>query len=175
MEEAVSLVRGDVSSIRTGRATPALVADILIETYGGSTKLKVVELASITTSDPRSLMISPWDKATLLDIKKGIDMAKAGFNPVVDGEVIRISLPALTAEDRQNYLRLLSQKLEGGRIMVRRARQEAMEETRSAFEKKEFGEDEKFLREERIQKLTDTYVGKIDEIGKQKEQELLSV
>lgn len=175
MEEVVGLVRQDVASIRTGRATPALVADILIETYGGSTKLKVVELASITTPDPRSLMISPWDKTTLLDIKKGIDMAKAGFNPVVDGEVVRISLPVLTAEDRQNYLRLLSQKLENGRIMVRRARQEAMEETKSGFEKKEFGEDEKFLREKRIQELTDEYVEKIDQTGKTKEQELMQV
>lgn len=175
MEEVVELVKSDISSIRTGRATPALVQDIVVDTYGGTTKLKIIELAGITTPDPRSLVITPWDKSTLLDIKRAIEIANVGMSPIAEAELIRINLPALTAEDRQNYVKLLHQKLENGRIMVRRARQDAMEDVKTAFDKHEFGEDEKFQREERIQKSTDEYVGKIDELGKQKEAELLSV
>lgn len=175
MEEAVTAVRSDVSSIRTGRATPALVADIIVDAYGGTTRLKIVELASIATPDPRTLIISPWDKSITYEIKKAIETANIGLTPMADGEAIRINLPSLTAEDRRNYVKLLSQKLENGKIMIRRVRQEAMEEVHKLFEKKEFGEDEKFQREERVQKITDEMVNKIEEIGKLKEAELTQV
>ena len=175
MEEAVDLVHGDISSIRTGRATPALVQEIVVTTYGGIQKLKVVELATIAIPDPRTILISPWDKSTIADIERAIVSANIGLTPVSDSQDIRINLPSLTTEDRENYKRLLHQKIENGRIMIRQIRQEAMEEARAAFDRKEFGEDERFQREKRIQELTDEYVGKIDEIGKQKEAELLSV
>ncbi|MBI2405781.1 ribosome recycling factor [Candidatus Microgenomates bacterium] len=175
MEEVVQLVRGDIASIRSGRATPGIVQDIVVTTYGGTTKLKIVELASITTPDPRTIVISPWDKTTISDIKRAIDEHNIGISPVMTEDALRVNLPPMTAEDRGNFVRLLHQKLENGRIMVRRARADAMEEVRAAADRKEFGEDEKFLREERVQKLTDEYIGKIDELGKQKEEELLSV
>lgn len=175
MDEVVEAVRTDIASIRTGRATPSLVQDITITTYGGSQKMKVVELGTITTPDPRTLIISPWDKSTIFDIKRGLEEAKIGVNPVVDNDLIRISMPPMTSEDRQNYTKLLSQKLENGRIMVRRTRQGAMEAIHKAFENKDFGEDEKFLRERRIQELTDESVEEIDEMGKKKEKELLQV
>lgn len=175
MDEVVELVRTDISSIRTGRATPSLVQDIVIVTYGGQQKMKIVELGTITTPDARTLVISPWDKSTIFDIKRGIEESKTGLNPAVDGEVIRISLPPMTSEDRQNYTRLLSQKLENGKIMIRRVRADAMEEVKRAFEAKEFGEDEKFRREKQIQEMIDEYVEKIDETGKHKEAELLVV
>lgn len=175
MEEVVGLVRGDISSIRTGRATPALVQEIVVTTYGGIQKLKVVELATIAIPDPRTILISPWDKSTIADIERAIVSANIGLTPVSDPQNIRINLPSLTTEDRENYKKLLHQKLENGRIMIRRIRQDAMEEVKTSFERKEFGEDELFQREERIQRLTDEYVGGIDEIGKQKEAELLSV
>lgn len=175
MEGVVELVKSDIASIRTGRAAPALVQDIVITTYGGSAKLKVIELGSITAPDLRSLVITPWDKSTINDIKKGIEVANVGLHPVADADVVRINLPTLTAEDRQNFIRLLHQKLENSRIMLRRVRQDAMEEVKKAFEAKEFGEDERFAREDRIQKLTDEYVSKIDTLGKQKQGELLTM
>lgn len=175
MQEAVNALQQDISSIRTGRATPAMVQDLIVITYGGSQKLRIVELASITTPDPRSILISPWDKSTVQDIERAIKQANIGLTPIADPDAIRINLPALTAEDKQNYIRLLHQKLENGRIVIRRVRQEAMETVKKAFDGKEFGEDEKFNREERVQKITDEYVGRIDELGKQKEAELLAV
>lgn len=175
MDMAAQAVKEDLGSIRTGRATPALVEGIVVTTYGGTQRLRIVELATITTPDTRTILISPWDKSVLFDIKKAIDENKSGLNPSVNEDVIRVSLPPMTEEDRQMYIKLLSQKLENGKVSVRRVRAEAMGDVGSAFEKKEFGEDEKFSREERVQKLTDEYVGKIEDMGKQKEQELLSV
>ncbi|MBI3290254.1 ribosome recycling factor [Candidatus Microgenomates bacterium] len=175
MELAVEAVKEDLSSIRTGRATPALVEAIVVTTYGGSQKLKIVELATITTPDPRTILISPWDKSVVFDIKRAVEENKSGLNPVINDDVIRVSLAPMTAEDRESYTKLLGQKLENGKISIRRVRAEAMGEVGSAFERKEFGEDEKFSREERVQKLTDEYVGKIEEMGKTKEQELQQV
>lgn len=175
MEAAVTAVRDDISSIRTGRATPAIVAGIVVTAYGGSQKLRIVELATITTPDPRTILISPWDKSVIFDIKRAIEENKSGLNPQVGEDVIRVSLPPMTEEDRQSFVKLLGQKLENGKISIRRVRQDAMGDVEAAFERKEFGEDEKFQREEGVQKLTDEYVGKIEQMGKQKEAELLSV
>lgn len=175
MEEAVNAVKEDLGSIRTGRATPALVEGIVVTTYGGSQRLKIVELATITTPDPRTILISPWDKSVLFDIKRAIEENKSGLNPQVNEDIIRVALPPMTQEDREAYTRLLGQKLENGKISIRRVRAEAMGDVSAAFDRKEFGEDEKFQREERVQKLTDEYVGKLEDMGKQKEQELLQV
>ena len=175
MQQAIDAVKEDLSSIRTGRATPALVEGIIVTTYGGSQKLRIVELATIATPDTRTILINPWDKSTLFDIKRAIEEIKSGLNPLVGEDVIRVSLPPMTQEDREAYTKLLGQKLENGKISIRRVRAEAMGDVGAAFERKEFGEDEKFQREERIQKLTDEYVGKIEDIGKQKEQELMQV
>ena len=175
MQQAVDAVKEDLSSIRTGRATPALVEGIVVTTYGGSQKLRIVELATITTPDTRTILINPWDKSVVFDIKRAIEDNKTGLNPLVGEDVIRVSLPPMTEEDRQSFVKLLSQKLENGKISIRRVRAEAMGDVSAAFERKEFGEDEKFAREEKVQKLTDEYVGKIEDIGKQKEAELMSV
>lgn len=175
MDGVLETVRTDISSIRTGRATPSLVQDIIVTTYNGQQRMKIVELGSITTPGARTLVISPWDKSTIFDIKRALEEAKIGGQTVVDNDIIRISLPPMTNEDRQSYVRLLSQKLENGKVIVRRVRAHALEEVRRAFEEKQFGEDERDRQEEEVQKLTDEYVGKIDEVGKQKEAELLQV
>lgn len=175
MAGVLEVVRTDVASVRTGRATPSLVQDIVVTTYGGAQKLRVVELGTVTAPDTRTLVISPWDKSTVFDIKRALEEANIGANPTVDNDAVRINFPPMTSEDRQAYIKILGAKLENGKIMVRRVRQEAMEETRRAFDEKEFGEDEKYRREERIQKLTDEYVAKIEEIGEKKEAELMQV
>lgn len=175
MQAALEAVRQDAGSIRTGRATPALVENIIIDAYGGAQRLRVMELATITAPDPQSIIISPWDKSIIGDIRKGIEQANVGLNPVVAGEIIRINIPPLTSEDRENYIRILHQKLENGRITVRQARQEGMHAVRDAFEKKEISEDQKIVQEKRLQEMTDEYIGKIEEVGRAKESELRSL
>lgn len=175
MQVALDAVRQDAGTIRTGRATPALVENVIIDAYGGQQKLRVMELATITAPDPQSIVISPWDKSIIGDIKKGIEQANIGLTPVVAGEVIRINIPPLTTEDRENYIKLLHQKLENGRVIVRQIRQEGMHEIRDKFEKKEISEDEKILQERRLQEITDESIEKIGEVGEGKERELRSL
>ena len=175
MQQVLDLVLGDIASLRTGRAMPSLVENIICPAYGGTQRLKVMELATITVSDPQTLVISPWDKSIIGDIRKGIQEANVGFNPSIDGEVVRITLQPMTTEDREKYIKLLSQKLEAGRIMVRQARAEAMRDIKTAYEAKEISEDMKFDAEKKAQELTDEFVSKIDEAGESKKQELSAI
>lgn len=175
MQQVLDLVIGDIASLRTGRAMPSLVENIVCPAYGGTQRLKVQELGTISVPDPQTLVISPWDKSIIGDIRKGILEANIGLNPAIDGEIIRIILPQMTTEDREKYVRLLAQKLESGRIMVRQARAEAMHEIKKAYEAKELSEDMKFDAEKKVQALTDEFVGKVDEAGEHKKQELLQI
>jgi ribosome recycling factor len=175
MQEVLNMVLADVASIRTGRAAPSLVEEIVVSAYGGQQQLKVNELANITASDNRTLIIRPWDKTIIGEIKKAIDLANIGLNPVIDQDIIRIFLPPLTTEDREKYVKLLSTKLENGKIMIRQVRGDAMRDIREAFENKELSEDEKFNEEKRLQEITDDFVKKIDEAGERKEKELMAI
>jgi ribosome recycling factor len=175
MQEVLDMVVTDIGTIRTGRATPGLIEELEVVVYGGKQKLKINELATITSPDSQTLVIDPWDKSIIGDIKQGILAANIGFNPSVDGEIIRISLPPLTTEDREKYVKLLSTKLESGRVMIRQVRSDAMRDIKKSFENKELSEDEKFNQEKQLQERTDDFVGKIDENGKNKEVELLRV
>ncbi len=175
MQTAVDMIATDIGAIRTGRATPALVEGLVVAVYGGTQKLKVQELATISAPDTQTLIIDPWDKSIIGEIRQGIAAANIGMNPMIDGEIIRVSLPPLTTEDREAYTRLLSTKLENGRIMIRQQRGEAMHEIKKKFEEKELSEDEKFAQEKRLQEITDEFIGKLDDVGEKKRQELLSI
>lgn len=174
-QKVVDLVLGDIGTIRTGRATPSLVEHIVVPAYGGTQHLKVVELASISAPDPTQIVISPWDKSIIGDIRKGIEAANVGMNPSIDGEIIRITMPPLTTEDREKYVKLLSQKLESGKVMIRQIRGDEMHEIKKKFEAKEVSEDEKFGQERKLQELTDQFIAKIEEIGEKKKQELMQI
>lgn len=175
MQGAVDALRQDISGIRTGRVTPALVEDIMVDAYSGTSKLRIQELASISAQDAQTLLITPWDKTVVSDIRKAIEGANIGLNPQVSGEVIRIILPPLTQEDRKKYVKLLHQKLENNRIQVRQIRQDGMQTLKKSLEDKTLGEDEKDRLEKRLQELTDEFIGKVEEIGNVKEAELLTV
>lgn len=175
MQEVLDMVLGDIASIRTGRANPALVEGVEVAVYGGQQKLKIKELGTISVPDVQTLVIDPWDKSIIGEIKKGIEAANIGFTPSTDGEIIRISLPPMTAEDREKYVKLLSTKLENGRVMVRQIRGDVMKDIRSQFEDKELSEDEKFNQEKRLQEITDEFVEEIDKAGENKEKELLQL
>lgn len=175
MQEVIGLVTSDIASIRTGRASPAIVEDLEIQAYGGQQKLKINELATISAEDAKSIVIDPWDKSIIGEIKQGIDVANIGLTPILDGEIIRINLPPLTTEDREKFIKLLSSKLENGRIMIRQVRGEAMQAIRKQFEDKELSEDDKFNQEKRLQEITDNFVEKINKAGEAKKQELLKI
>lgn len=175
MQQILDLVLGDLTSLRTGRAMPSLVENIVCPAYGGTQRLKVQELATISVPDPQTLIISPWDKSIIGDLRKGILEANVGLNPSLEGEILRVVLPPLTTEDREKYTRLLSQKLESGRIMIRQARAEAMHEIKKQFEEKTLSEDMRFEEEKKVQQLTDEFVEKIDRAGETKKTELLQI
>lgn len=171
MDKIVSLFVNDIASLRTGRATPGLIENVVVTVYGGQ-KMRLVELGSIGVPDVRSLTFQPWDQTLLREINNGIMVANIGMTPVVDGELIRMSLPMLTMEQREDYIKLLGRKLEGARIMLRDARGDYRRDLHSAKQDKTISEDE-FKRDEgELQKLADEYIGKIEEISKKKEVEI---
>jgi ribosome recycling factor len=175
MRKALEVTRNDLSSIRSGRATPALVENIVISAYGGTQKLKLMEMATITTQDTRTILISPYDPSAVSDIEKGIMEANVGLTPIVEADVIRISIPTLSEERRREYIKLAKTKLEGGRIMVRQVRQEGMKDFKKAQESGEISEDELKQGEKKVQELTDEMIAELDSLGEKKEQELMQV
>lgn len=175
MQEVLDMVVADIGGIRTGRATPALLEELEVEVYGGQQTLKINELANINAPDPQTLVIEPWDKSIIGDIKKGIEGANIGMNPSIDGEIIRITLPPLTTEDREKYIKLLNTKVENGRIMLRQIRNDGMRDIKETFEGDELSEDEKFRQEKELQRITDEFTQKVENAGKKKEEELKGI
>lgn len=172
MQKVLELLKHDLATIRTGRATPSLVENIVVNAYGGSAKLKIIELATIAAQDTQTLVITPFDHATIHEIEKGIQEANIGVSPVIDSTIIRISLPPLSTERRQELIHLMKQKLENGKILVRQARQDGMNEIKKDDS---LSEDEIKRLEKEVQATTDKYILQIDVMGKQKEEELLQI
>ena len=175
MQKVMDLVMADISGIRTGRAMPSLVEGLAVSVYGGTQRFKIMELGSITAPDPQSLVITPWDKSIIGEIRKGILEANIGMNPSIDGEILRIAFAPLTTEDREKYVKLLSGKLESGKMMVRQVRAEGMKAIKEKFEKKELTEDQKFDEEKKMQAITDEFTGRIDAAGEVKKKDLLQL
>lgn len=169
--KVMDVLRGDLGTIRTGRATPSLVENIVVSVYGGSTRLKVMEVATVGASDPQTLVITPFDQSIIEEIRKGIQEANTGMNPTVDGAVIRISIPSLSQERRQELIKLMNHKLENGKIMVRQARQKSMDD----IKKMELPEDDEKRLEKEVQKLIDESIEEVEDMGKQKERELMQI
>jgi ribosome recycling factor len=175
MQRAIDFFKQEISSIRTGRASPALIENVVCSAYGGASRLTIKELGTITAIDAQTLMIQPWDPSVLGEIRQGILAANVGLTPVIDNNVIRISIPSLTSERRAEYVKILHQKMEQAKISIRAVRQEKKKEIEESFEKKEISEDEKFRAEEELQKTTDEFISLAENIGTKKEQEILSI
>lgn len=174
MEKALEILRQDLVNLKVGRVTPALVDQVQVEAY--ETKMPLVELATIASPEPNQLLITPFDRTIIRDIEKALALDRdLGLSPVVDGEAIRLTIPPLNEERRKELVKLLGQRLEAARIMIRQIRQGKMQEIRQAFENKEISEDEKFRREKELQDLTDEFNQKIVDIGRQKEKQLLAI
>ncbi len=172
IEKILDVLKGDLGTIRTGRATPSLVENIIINAYAGTAKLKVMELATIGSTDAKTLIITPFDPSIINEIKNGIEAANAGFTPIVDGPLIRISIPPLSQERREELIKAMKHKLENGKVMVRQARHESMENIKKEFEGRE--DDIKRLEKE-VQKIIVETIETIDGYGTQKEQELMQI
>jgi len=173
MEKAVEAVRREFSSVRTGKASPALLDAIRIDAYGS--KMPVNQLATVSTPEPRMLIVQPWDKGLMGAIEKAIRSAELGLNPANDGTVIRVPIPALNEERRKEMVRLLHKLAEEGRIAVRHARQEANKHIKAREHDHEIGEDDARRQIDEIQKLTDEYIAKVDQLLKVKEEEVMEV
>lgn len=175
IQKVLDLIKTDISTVRTGRANPALVENLQIVTYGGSTKLRVMELATVSVSDSQTLLITPFDQSTRDDIRKGIVDSGSGLNPADDGHVLRINIPPLSKERREELIKMMNHKLENGRIMIRQARHEAMNEVKKQVDDKALSEDDKSRLEKEVQKIVDDTIATIDALGKQKEEELMQI
>ena len=175
MQSVVDLITTDIASIRTGKASAGILTDLVVSVYAGQQRLKIMELASVSVPDPTSIVVDPWDKSIIGDIKKGIEVANIGLNPSVDGDKIRIVVPPMTGEDRDRLVKLLGTKLENGKVMIRQIRGDIMHDIKKTFEDKELSEDEKFAAEKKLQELTDKYVGTIEELGNKKKQDILQL
>lgn len=174
MTKALELLRQEIGALKTGRASPSLVEKIMVDAY--ETKMPLVELAMISAPESNQLVITPFDLNVIRNIEKALAMDRGlGLAPVVEGLVIRLKIPPLTEERRKEFVKLLGQKLEAGRIMIRQIRGEKMREIRDWGERKEINEDEQFRLEQDLQKITDEYNLKIEEIGKQKTSELMQI
>lgn len=172
-EEIIKLVEDDLKGVKTGRAKPSLVEDVKIEAYGTVMTLK--ELASISVPDPHQIVVSPWDKSILEAIEKGIASAGLNLNPVVEGDLIRIAIPSLTEETRRDLVKLVNQKLESGRKLLRQVRLEIKEAIDKLKGKPGVSEDDIHQNLEELQKLVDEFNDKIEELGKAKEKELMTI
>ncbi len=171
-EKAFNFLEKEAAKIRTGRASPALVEDIIVDCFGEKFPLK--QLGSISLPEPKKIVIQPWDRSYLEPIEKALfNHSNLGISPVVDKDVIRINLPPLNEEYRKGLLRILSEKQEESRKTMRRWRDEAWEETQEKFKEKEIREDDKFRAKDDLQKLIDEFHKKIDELVERKKKEIM--
>jgi len=170
LDKVITFLDRELAKIRTGRASPSLVEDIIIECFGQNFPLR--QLAAISVPEPKQILIQPWDKSYIEGIVKTLEKTGIGANPVVDKDVIRINLPPLTEEYRKELIRFLSQKQEDVRRTIRRWREEAWDEIQEGQRAGKIREDDKFRGKDELQKLVDEYNEKIENLGEKKKKEI---
>lgn len=173
MDEALDFMQNELRKFKTGRAQSALVEDILVEYYGTKTPLK--QIATISVPEPAMIAISPFDKNSMKDIEKAISESKLNLTASNDGQIIRIKIPPLTEERRQELAQVLNQKVEEVKVSIRSSREETMKKLKDMENAKQISEDEKFKIKEDLDKLVEEYNKKIEEIRKTKEEEIMTV
>lgn len=173
MEETLEAVRREFGTVRTGKATPALLDSVRVDAYGS--KMPLNQVASVSTPEPSMLVVQPFDKSLLQEIERGIQSADLGLNPANDGNIIRVPIPPLNEERRKEFVKLLHKMAEEGRISIRHARRTVREEIQQLVKDHEIGEDEGRRREDGLEKVTQEYSDKIDELLKKKEEEVMAI
>jgi len=173
MNKAVDALQDSLLTIRTGRASPSLVERLPVEYYGTLTPLN--QLATISVPEPRLLAIRPWDPTVLADIERAILKSELGLTPSNDGKIIRLNIPRLTEERRQELVKVVGKQVEEGKIAARNTRRNAIEDLRELESEKLISEDEFYRTKDDVQEITDKFVAKMDEIGHDKEQEIMEI
>lgn len=173
MDKAMEALRREFGGVRTGKASPALLDSVRVEAYGS--KLPLNQVATVNSPEPRMLLVQPFDKSLLKLIDKAIREADMGLNPGNDGNIIRVPIPALNEERRKEMVKLVHRLAEEGRVAIRHARQEANKDIKRRKDSHEISEDDAKREVDRVQKLTDEYIGKIDHLLKTKEEEVMEV
>jgi ribosome recycling factor len=173
MEKAVDALQDSLATIRTGRASPALVERLPVEYYGTPTPLN--QLATISVPEPRLLAIRPWDPNALADIERAILKSELGLTPSNDGKIIRLTIPRLTEERRQELVKVVGKRVEEGKVAIRNIRRDAIEDLREMESEKLISEDEFYRAKDDVQEITDKFAARMDETGRTKEQEITEI
>ena len=173
MQQAVESLQGSLTTIRTGRASPALVERLLVDYYGTPTPLQ--QLAAIHVPEARTITIQPWDRKALPDIEKAIMKSDLGLSPNSDGALIRINIPPLTEDRRKEMVKIVRKKTDEAKVAVRNVRRDAQDHLREQEKAKTLTEDDQKRAGERLQKLTDKFIAELDKVGQAKELEITTV
>ena len=173
MQAAVDALTREFASVRTGRANAALLDAVRVEAYGNMTPIN--QVASVSVPDPRTILIQPWDASQMKEIEKGIVKSDLGLTPSNDGKVIRLTMPTLTEERRKQLAKTVGKFAEDARVAIRNVRREANDKMKALAKDKKISEDEERRGHDQIQKATDRFTAKVEELTKKKEQELLTV
>jgi len=173
--KTITSLKEDLKSIRTGRASPSLVENLVVETYGNQTKLRLLELATIITEGASSLSISPFDPSVIQDIEKAILKSPLGLTPSSQGTKIIIRIPSLNTEQREKYIKVVREKVEEKKITIRNHRDDSRRVIKNFFEKKEMSEDEKYRLEKEIDVQSTKFMEEINVIKESKEKEIMEV
>lgn len=173
MSDAIEALRREFATVRTGKATPALLDTVKVEAYG--TKMPLNQVASVHTPDATLLVVQPFDKSLLGEIEKGIQMADLGLNPGNDGNVVRVPIPPLTEERRREFAKLLHKMAEEAKVSVRHARKVARDEIHQRMKDHEIGEDDGHRQLDEVEKVTHEFTDQIDELLKRKEHEVMEI
>ena len=173
MNATLSVFKDELSRMRSGRASAALVDRLMVEYYGQDTELR--QLASVSTPEAMQILIRPYDKTALKSIEKAIQMSDIGVNPNVDGDNVRLNMPALTRERRRELVRFLNRRMEDTRVAIRNIRRSANSDLQEFEKEKMISEDERKRGENDVQKLTDSFIKRIDDLGESKEKDIMEV
>ena len=173
MGRTIEALQRDLTSLRTGRATPSLIENVAVDYYGSPTPLK--QIASISAPDARAILIQPWDKQALNEIERSLMRSEMGFNPSNDGSMITVPIPPLNQERRQELVRLLKRKIEEGKVSIRNVRRDGLESLRKMERDKAISQDENRRSQDQLQKTTDAHVKSIDQVSSTKETEIMQV
>ena len=173
MQQAIDVLTREFAGVRTGRANAALLDSVRVEAYGNMTPIN--QLASVSVPDPRTIVIQPWDASQIKEIEKGLVKSDIGITPSNDGKVIRLTMPTLTEERRKQLAKAVGKLAEDARVSVRNVRREANDKLKALAKEKKISEDEERRGHDQIQKATDRFTARIEELTKKPEQEVLTV
>src|SRR6056297_396944 len=173
MQKSLEALGHNFNKIRTGRAHPSLLDGIKVSYYGAETPL--TQVANVNVEDARTLSLTVWDRSMIPDVERAIMKSDLGLNPATAGEVVRIPMPMLTQETRKGYIKQARSEAEAARVSIRNARRDAMNLLKELLKEKDISEDDERRGQDAVQKLTDTYIGKVDALLAEKESDLMEI